>query len=84
MRNFVIGCIVLFTMAGTAFSEEPKQPPKEVTVDLGQRRKAGAGPDPGGRVHDGLARFGQGRRSPTRSRSTGFGSPSRSTWASIW
>ena len=32
MRNFVIGCIVLFTMAGTAFSET-KEPPKELTVD---------------------------------------------------
>ena len=36
MRNFVIGCIVLFAMAGTAFGEEPKQPPKELTVDLGK------------------------------------------------
>ena len=35
MRNFVIGCIVLFTMAGTAFSET-KEPPKELTVDLGK------------------------------------------------
>ena len=24
MRNFVIGCIVLFTMAGTAFSENER------------------------------------------------------------
>ena len=36
MKNVVIGCVVLFTMAGTAFSEEPKQPPKELTVDLGK------------------------------------------------
>ncbi|MGO8748491.1 MAG: formylglycine-generating enzyme family protein [Thermoguttaceae bacterium] len=36
MRNFVIGCIPLLVMAGTAFSEEPKQPPKELTVDLGK------------------------------------------------
>ena len=39
MRNFVIGYIVLFTMAGTAFGEEPKQPPKELTVDLGKGTK---------------------------------------------
>ena len=35
MRNFVTGCIVLFAMAGTAFSET-KEPPKELTVDLGK------------------------------------------------
>jgi formylglycine-generating enzyme required for sulfatase activity len=35
MRNFVMGCSVLFTMSGIAFGEEPKQPPKEVAVDLG-------------------------------------------------
>ncbi len=34
MRNFVIGSIVLFTMAGTAFSET-KEPPKKLAVDLG-------------------------------------------------
>ena len=34
MRNSVIGCIVLFTMAGTAFSET-KGPPKELATDLG-------------------------------------------------
>ena len=34
MRNFAIGCIVLFTMAGTAFSET-KEPPKKLAVDLG-------------------------------------------------
>jgi formylglycine-generating enzyme required for sulfatase activity len=34
MRNFVIGCIVLFTMAGTAFSET-KGLPKKFAVDLG-------------------------------------------------
>ncbi len=34
MRNFAIGCLVLFTMAGTAFSET-KEPPKELAVDLG-------------------------------------------------
>ena len=34
MRNFVIGCIMLFTMAGTAFSET-KEPPKKLAVDLG-------------------------------------------------
>jgi len=27
MRNFVIGCIALLALAGSAFSEEPKQPP---------------------------------------------------------
>ena len=34
MRNFVVGCIVLFTMAGSAFSET-KEPPKKVAADLG-------------------------------------------------
>ena len=34
MRNFVTGCIVLFTMAGTAFSET-KEPPKKLAADLG-------------------------------------------------
>ena len=34
MRTLVIGCIVLFTTAGTAFSET-KEPPKKLTVDLG-------------------------------------------------
>jgi formylglycine-generating enzyme required for sulfatase activity len=34
MRNFVIGCIVLFTMAGTAFGET-KEPPKKLALDLG-------------------------------------------------
>ena len=34
MRIFVIACIVLFTMAGTAFSET-KEPPKKLSVDLG-------------------------------------------------
>jgi len=34
MRNFVIGCIVLFAMAGTAFSET-KEPPKKLAADLG-------------------------------------------------
>ena len=32
MRNFVTGCLVLFALAGTAFSE----PPKELAVDLGK------------------------------------------------
>ena len=35
MRNFVIGCIVLFIMAGTAFSET-KEPPKKLSVELGK------------------------------------------------
>jgi formylglycine-generating enzyme required for sulfatase activity len=34
MKNLVAGCIVLFTMAGTAFSET-KEPPKKLAVDLG-------------------------------------------------
>ncbi len=34
MRNFVIGCIVLLTMTGTAFSET-REPPKKLAVDLG-------------------------------------------------
>ena len=34
MRIFVIGCVVLFTMAGTALSET-KEPPKGLAVDLG-------------------------------------------------
>ncbi len=35
MRNFAIGQIVLFAMAGTALSEGPQQPGKEIAVDLG-------------------------------------------------
>ena len=38
MRNFVIGCIVLFTMAWTAFGET-KEPPKKLAVDLGDSVK---------------------------------------------
>jgi formylglycine-generating enzyme len=34
MRNFVIGCIVLFTMAGTTFSQT-SEPPKKLAIDLG-------------------------------------------------
>ncbi|MGD0655084.1 MAG: formylglycine-generating enzyme family protein [Thermoguttaceae bacterium] len=34
MRNFLTGCIVLFTMAGTAFSET-KESPKKLAADLG-------------------------------------------------
>ena len=34
MRDFTIGCLVLFAMAGTAFSEA-KEPPKKLAVDLG-------------------------------------------------
>jgi formylglycine-generating enzyme required for sulfatase activity len=34
MKNFVIWCVVLLTMAGTAFSDT-KEPPKELAVDLG-------------------------------------------------
>ncbi len=34
MRNFVIWCVVLLSMAGTAFSDT-KEPPKELAVDLG-------------------------------------------------
>jgi formylglycine-generating enzyme required for sulfatase activity len=34
MRNFVTGYIVLFAMAGTAFSET-KEPPKKLAADLG-------------------------------------------------
>jgi len=34
MRNFVTGCIVLFTMAGSAFSGT-KESPKKLSVDLG-------------------------------------------------
>ncbi|MGO8747823.1 MAG: formylglycine-generating enzyme family protein [Thermoguttaceae bacterium] len=35
MRTFVIWSAVLLALAGTAFSEDSKQPPKELTVDLG-------------------------------------------------
>jgi formylglycine-generating enzyme required for sulfatase activity len=35
MRYFVIWCVVVLVMAGIASSGEPKQPPKELTVDLG-------------------------------------------------
>ncbi|MGO8744969.1 MAG: formylglycine-generating enzyme family protein [Thermoguttaceae bacterium] len=36
MKNFVIWSVVLIAMAGTTFSENPKQPPKELAVDLGK------------------------------------------------
>ncbi len=36
MRKFVISSVVLLAMAGTAFSESSKQPPKELAVDLGK------------------------------------------------
>jgi len=35
MRNSVIGCIALFAITRTAFSET-KEPPKGITVDLGK------------------------------------------------
>jgi formylglycine-generating enzyme required for sulfatase activity len=35
MRTFVIWSVVVLVMAGTSFSEEPKQPSKKLTVDLG-------------------------------------------------
>ncbi len=34
MRNFVVRSIAILAMAGTACNKEPKQPPKELTVDL--------------------------------------------------
>lgn len=34
MRNCMLGCLVLFAMAATAFSQT-EEPPKELTVDLG-------------------------------------------------
>ena len=36
MRTFVTWSVTVLAMAGTAFSEEPQQPPKELTVDLGK------------------------------------------------
>jgi formylglycine-generating enzyme required for sulfatase activity len=36
MKNFVMSSVVLLAMAGVAVSEEPKQPPKELTVDFGK------------------------------------------------
>jgi formylglycine-generating enzyme required for sulfatase activity len=36
MRNFMIWAVVLLILAGIAFSEDSKQPPKELTVDLGK------------------------------------------------
>jgi hypothetical protein len=35
ISNFVISPVLLLALVGNAFSEEPKQPPKELTVDLG-------------------------------------------------
>jgi formylglycine-generating enzyme required for sulfatase activity len=35
MKTFVVSSVVLFAVAETAFSEESKQPPKQLTVDLG-------------------------------------------------
>ena len=45
--------------AATAFSEESKQPPKQLTVDLGGGVKLEDGPDSRGRVHDGITGFRQ-------------------------
>ena len=36
MRKFLIWAVVLLAMVGSAFSKEPKPPPKELTVDLGK------------------------------------------------
>ena len=51
MRNFVIGSIVLFTMAGTAFGET-KEPPR-TCGRLGQWGEDETGSRPGRRVQDG-------------------------------
>ena len=63
--------LVVLTALGSlavAAAQQPKEaggktksPPKEVAVDLGWRGETGDGLDSRGRVHDGLARCGQGR-----------------------
>ena len=96
MRNFVIGCIVLFTMAGTAFSET-KEPPKKLALDLGGGVKMelvlipagefmmGSGESAEARLPSSTRPLGEtseaGRSSRTSIRSTACGSRSRFTWA---
>ena len=57
-----LGSLTLATAAGTQGGGRQDERPAEGTHGgPGQGREAGDGPDPGGRVPDGLARFGQGR-----------------------
>jgi hypothetical protein len=80
MRNVVIVCIVLFTMAGTAFSET-KEPARRLAVDLGggvkmeiQARHPGLAclPGSGGEVKQasGAGAQPERRRGPSRSRAS--------------
>ena len=99
MRNVLLACIVLFSTAGTAFSEEARQPRKEIAVDLGGGVKLKMVLIPAGEFAMGSREsaeetaaffnktYGGESRSKAGSfrtsiRSTAFGSPSRSTWAS--
>ena len=57
-----LGSLAVATAAGTQGGGRQDEKPAEGTHGgPGQGREAGDGLDPGGRVHDGLARFGQGR-----------------------
>ena len=78
MRNFVTGCLVLFALAGTAFSE----PPKELAVDLGKGIKLEMVLIPAGEFMMGSPDSDK-DATHYENRNIGFGSPSRSTWASI-
>ena len=60
-----------------------KSPPKELTVDLGKGIKLEMVLIPAGEFLMGSPDSDKDAM-PPRSRSTEFGSPSRSTWASIW
>jgi formylglycine-generating enzyme required for sulfatase activity len=51
-------------MAGTAFSKEPKQPPKELTVDLGHGAKLELVLIPAGEFLMGSPDSDQGQRAP--------------------
>ena len=96
MRNFVIGCIVFFTMVGIAFSET-KEPPKKLAADLGGGVKLKMVLIPAGEFKMGSGEsaedtaaffkqdlrqdFEQQIRSRTSIRSTACESRSRSIWA---